>query len=123
MTANGHDPTPAGVTADLLHEEFVPRGWPSKVRITELTAGQVLDMYGAFNDEQRSGNALQMEMLLKCALDAESGQPLFASTEQIRALPARFVPGLMEMVQASARLNTPPTMADDGGRPTSTLNG
>lgn len=120
---NGHDPAPAGVAAELLHEEFVPRGWPSKVRICEMTAGQVLDLYSAFSEEQRSGNALQMEMLLRCAVDAASGQPLFASVEQIRALPARFVPGLMEMVQATARLNTPPTIADEGGRPTSTLNG
>lgn len=98
---------------------FTPKGWPAEVRVCELTAGDLLDFYETPAGTDAGNKDVQFKILVRATVDPETGKPMFSSVEEVRGLPARLVPGLLEVMQACTALNVPtfPTNTGDE-RPT-----
>jgi len=117
MSSNGNNG--AAYKVELLSRTFTPKGWPHAVCIRELTAGDMLDLYEKQQAGGSDGKQVQFQVLICAAVAAETGHPLFTSYEEIRALPARMVGGLMEMLTASSELNVAQLADNTEERPTS----
>lgn len=104
-----------GSTPELYKKMVHPRGWPHPVEVRELTAGDMLDMYDKGKTES---DQVQYEILIASTFNPETGRAMFTSLGDIRALPARMLPGLLELLKMSTELNALVVKAE-GDRPIS----
>src|SRR5262245_52539555 len=115
MTVNGngveHKP-------ELLSKVLTPKGWPFEVRVRELTAGDIIDLYETPDGQARKGTEVQFEILLRAVVHPETGEQLFKTVPEVRGLPARMVPGLLELLSISSNYNLATFADNTGERPT-----
>ena len=93
---------------ETIKKSIQPQGWPEPVWIHELKARDVLNMFeGGTVDRAKMRDTL-------CHLSAHTatGEKVFATIEAVGDVPARYMPGLMQIITEVMTLNMPPNAAD-----------
>lgn len=98
---------------ECLTKRMRPPGWPAEVEIREVTTDDVLPFFMNGKPDPQSVQR-QIAYLSVFTLD---GERVFESPEAVGKVPARYFPGLMEVLAEAMRLNTP-TIEGEAEHPT-----